>query len=113
MAEEFDSDQEKTEEPSQHRIDEFRKRGEVASSRELNSVLVLSASILTLLLSLAFMYETLSEFVQYLYTLDIAFAYTEKSFKTIVETSPKKCGLVSVSRLSATPFGTISVLCFL
>ena len=84
MAEEFDSDQEKTEEPSQHRIDEFRKRGEVASSRELNSVLVLSASILTLLLSLAFMYETLSEFVQYLYTLDIAFAYTEKSFKTIV-----------------------------
>lgn len=84
MAEEFDSDQEKTEDPSQHRIDEFRKRGEVASSRELTSVLVLSASILTLMLSLAFIYETLSEFVRWLYTLDVAFAYTEKSFKTIV-----------------------------
>lgn len=84
MAEELDSDQEKTEEPSQHRIDEFRKRGEVASSRELNSVLVLSASILTLMLSLAYIYETLGEFVRWLYTLDVAFAYTAKSFKTIV-----------------------------
>lgn len=84
MAEEFDSDQEKTEEPTQHRIDEFRKRGEVASSKELNSVLVLSACILTLMLSLVYIYETLSEFVEWLYTLDVAFAYTEKSFKTIV-----------------------------
>ncbi len=84
MAEEFDSDQEKTEEPTQHRIDEFRKRGEVASSKELNSVLVLSACILTLMLSLVYIYETLSGFVEWLYTLDVAFAYTEKSFKTIV-----------------------------
>ena len=84
MAEEQDSDMEKTEEPTQHRIDEFRKRGEVASSRELNSVLVLSASILTLMLSLAYIYETLSEFVQWLYTLDVAYAYTAKSFKTVV-----------------------------
>ena len=58
MAEEFDSDQEKTEEPSQHRIDQFRKRGEVASSRELTSVLVLSASILTLMLSIVYIFET-------------------------------------------------------
>ncbi len=52
MADESDSDAEKTEEASQHRIDEFRKRGDVASSRELTSVLVLSACILTLMLSL-------------------------------------------------------------
>ncbi|MCF8058699.1 MAG: flagellar biosynthesis protein FlhB [Bacteriovoracaceae bacterium] len=84
MADEFESDQDKTEDPSQHRIDEFRKRGEVASSKELNSVLVLSACILALMLSLVYIYETLGEFVQWLYTLDVAFAYTEKSFKTIV-----------------------------
>lgn len=53
MAEEMDEG-EKTEEPSQHRIDEFRKKGDVASSRELTSVLVLAACLLTLSLSLVF-----------------------------------------------------------
>lgn len=83
MADENDSDQEKTEEPSAHRIEEFRKRGEVASSKELTSVLVLSASILTLALSLVFIYEVLSEYVQWLYTLDVSTAFTSKSLNTI------------------------------
>jgi flagellar biosynthesis protein FlhB len=68
MAEEQDSAGEKTEEPSASRIDEFRKRGEVASSKELNSVLLLAASLLTLGLSLAFIYETLSDYVHWLYS---------------------------------------------
>jgi flagellar biosynthetic protein FlhB len=84
MAGGSDSDEEKTEAPSQHRIDEFRKRGEVASSKELNSVLVLAASIFVLGLSLVYIYETLQEFVIWLYHLDASVAYTEKSFKTIV-----------------------------
>ncbi len=79
-----ESDAEKTEDPSQHRIDEFRKRGEVASSKELTSVLVLSASLMTLALSMVFIYETLSTYMEWLYTLDIASAFTEKSLKTIV-----------------------------
>jgi len=84
MADESESDAEKTEEASQHRIDEFRKRGDVASSRELTSVLVLSACTLTLMLSLVFVYETMSEFISWLYNLDISVAYTAKSLKTIV-----------------------------
>ncbi len=36
-----DSDQEKTEEATQQRRDDFRKRGQVAQTRELSSVLVL------------------------------------------------------------------------
>ena len=84
MADESDSDAEKTEEASQHRIDEFRKRGDVASSRELTSVIVLSACTLTLMLSVVYIYEQMSEFITWLYNLDVAFAYTEKSFKTIV-----------------------------
>jgi flagellar biosynthetic protein FlhB len=79
-----ESDAEKTEEPSQHRIDQFRDRGEVASSKELTSVLVLSASLLTLALSMVFIYETLTEYMDWLYGLDVAYAYTEKSMKTIV-----------------------------
>ena len=37
-----DDSGEKSEEPSQHRIDEARKKGDVAASKELNSVLILS-----------------------------------------------------------------------
>lgn len=101
MADDIDSDQEKTEEPSQQRIDEFRNRGEVASSKELNSILVLSASILALMLSIVYIYETLSEFVQWLYTLDVAFAYTEKSFRTIV-TKTAMTGFKCIAPVSAT-----------
>lgn len=81
MAEE--SDAEKTEEPSQQRIDDFRKKGDVAQSRELTSVLVLSACILTFSLSLIFIYEEMTKYIEWLYTLDIASAFTEKSLKTI------------------------------
>lgn len=85
MAEEFEQDNgEKTEEPTQHRIDEFRKRGEVASSKELASILILSASILTLSLSMVFVYETTSEFLRWLYGLDIASAFSQDKFKTII-----------------------------
>lgn len=83
MAEENDSGQDKTEEPSTRRIEEFRRKGEVASSRELTNVLVLSASIATLMLSLTFIYEQFSEFMTWLYALDHSVAYTEKSLNTI------------------------------
>ena len=81
MAEE--SDAEKTEEPSQHRIDEFRKKGDVASSRELTSVLVLAACLLTLSLSIVFIYEEMAKFIEWLYTLDATTAFSEKALKTI------------------------------
>ena len=84
MAEEFGSEQEKTEEPSLNRIEEFRKRGEVASSKELTSVLVLSASVLTLVLGIVAIYEILNEFMIWIYNLNIASAFTEKSLKTII-----------------------------
>jgi len=81
-----DQDQgDKTEEATQHRIDEFRKRGEVASSKELTSILVLCAAITTLALTIAFIYEEFSLFVEWLYTLDIATAYTEKKLILITK----------------------------
>jgi flagellar biosynthetic protein FlhB len=78
------SDAEKTEEPSQHRIEEFRKRGEVASSKELTSVLVLAACISTLVLSIVFIYEQFATYIEWLYTIDLASAFTDKSLKTIL-----------------------------
>ena len=89
MASEFEQEVgEKTEEPTQHRIDEFRKRGEVASSKELTGVLVLSVSVLTLMVSTMFIYETIDEFIRWVYSLDAATAFSKKSFRLIVvETS--------------------------
>ncbi len=78
------SDEEKTEEPSEHRIQESRKRGEVASSKELSSVLLLAACIMTLSISAVYIFETISEFVEWLYTLDLQQAYTPKMGKEII-----------------------------
>ncbi len=85
MAEESDS--EKTEEPSQHRIDEFRNRGDVASSRELTGVLILAAAFLTLGLSMTFIFEEMSGFIEWLYSLNAKEAFSEKAIKTIATKS--------------------------
>ncbi|TNE95236.1 MAG: flagellar biosynthesis protein FlhB [Deltaproteobacteria bacterium] len=82
MAEDTDQG-EKTEDPSAHRIEEFRKRGEVASSKELTSVLVLSASFLTLGLTMVFIYEVMTQYIEWLYSLELSKAYSEKMLKMI------------------------------
>lgn len=82
MADEMD-DGEKTEDPSQHRIDEFRKKGDVASSKELTSVLILSACLLTLSLSLVYIFEQMTIYIQWLYALDVDAAYGPQALKTI------------------------------
>lgn len=83
MNEEEDQDGEKTEEPSQTRIDEFRKRGEVASSKEMTSVLMLAASLLTLTLSIVYVYEVLAEFMEWLYMVKIDTAFTTEALALI------------------------------
>ena len=84
MAEEFDENLgEKTEEPTQHRIDEFRKRGEVASSRELTSVLILASSVFALFFSIIFIYETMAEFFKWIYGLNTSTAFLKESLKII------------------------------
>lgn len=82
-----DSDAEKTEEPSQHRIDEMRRKGEVASSKDLSAILVLAACMLTLSLSLIFIYEVLSEYIEWLYSLKLELAFSEKIRQQIAEKS--------------------------
>ena len=78
---------EKTEEPSQHRIDEARKKGDVAASKELNSVLILSGAFCVLVLSSLFIFEEFSLYIEWLYGLEITKAYTkEMSTKIFQET---------------------------
>lgn len=83
MAEENDSG-DKTEEPTQHRIDEFRKKGQVASSKELSSILILSACLLTIGLSVIFIYEEVATYMEWLYLQDFSKAFEEKIMQKIL-----------------------------
>ena len=79
-----ESDQEKTEEPSAHRIEEFKRKGEVSSSKELTSVLIVLVAVMTLSISILFIYEELESFLRWILTLNISSAFTEKSLETIL-----------------------------
>lgn len=82
-----ENDDEKTEEPSQYRIDESRKKGEVAVSKELSSVMLLSGSLLTLVLSGVFVFEQFTEYIDWLYRLDFKHIYTAKKFGDVITTT--------------------------
>lgn len=69
---------EKTEEPSQHKIDEARKKGDVASSKEVNSVLILTGVFTTLILSSLFVFEVMYEYIEWLYGLNVAKAFDKE-----------------------------------
>jgi flagellar biosynthesis protein FlhB len=85
MADQNDNDDEKTEEPSQYRIDESRKKGEVASSKELSSVLLLSGCLLTLIVCSVFVYEQFTEFIEWVYLQDFRNIYTTKKFGEVIK----------------------------
>ncbi len=86
MAEENDDNlQDRTEEPSETRVEEFRKRGEVASSKELANVLILMASIITLALSAVYIFEKMQELVMWLYNMDIKEFYNKRSAAFILK----------------------------
>jgi flagellar biosynthesis protein FlhB len=74
---------EKTEEPTQHRIDESRKKGEVASSKELNSVLILTGVLMTLILCSLFIYEELGKYIEWVYMLDAKEFFEGREFKKL------------------------------
>lgn len=86
MADEADND-EKTEEPSQYRLEESRKKGDVASSKELSSVLLLSSSLLTVLICSVYVYELFIEYLDWLYSQDFRSIYAKEKFIEIIAES--------------------------
>ncbi len=99
---------EKTEEPSQHRIDEARKKGDVASSKELNSVLILAGAFTVLVLSSIYIFEKLSDYIEWLYGLEVTKAYTEQLGKRVFEET-----FVTIGKCIAPVFITSAILGFL
>ena len=79
-----ENDDEKTEEPSQYKIDESRKKGDVASSKELSSVMLLTGSLLTFIVCGVFIYETFTEYIAYIYALNFKTIYTKEQFADVI-----------------------------
>lgn len=79
-----DDQGEKTEEPSQHKIDETRKKGDVASSKELASVLILTGTLSALVFSSVYIFEVLSEYIEWLYGLNVTKAYEQELGRRIL-----------------------------
>jgi len=79
-----ENDDEKTEEPSQYRLEESRKKGEVAVSKELTSVLLLSGSLLTLIVCSVFVYEQFTHYIEWIYRLDFKTIYTAEKFSDVI-----------------------------
>ncbi len=92
-----DSDEEKTEDPTEHRIEEYRKRGEVASSKDLTSVLILAACVMTLSLSTIYVFETIKEYVEWLYALDIRAAFSSPIVGKTIMTKTVMTALTSIA----------------
>ncbi len=87
MADDTDQD-EKTEEPSARRIEESRNKGEVASSKELSSVLVLAGAALALVMSLSYIWETFEVYMEWLFNQDLAKLYGDpQALQTLFEKS--------------------------
>ncbi len=84
MAEERE-DGEKTEEPSPYRLEEFRKKGDVASSKELNSVVLLAGTLMTLILCGAFIYEEFTAYLEWLLRRDTQKVYEQKQFVELIQ----------------------------
>lgn len=78
-----ENDDEKTEEASSYRIDEARKKGDVASSKELTSVLLLSGTLLTIIMCSAFVYQELTEYIDWMYKQDFQKMYTKEQFSDV------------------------------
>ncbi|MBL7664878.1 MAG: flagellar biosynthesis protein FlhB [Bacteriovoracaceae bacterium] len=80
-----DSDQgDKTEEPSAYRLEDFRSKGQVASSKEVNSLLILAATLFTLGLCGIYILETMQEFILWLLKLEPTKIYTDKAFAEVI-----------------------------
>lgn len=85
MADEREDGAEKTEDASPYRLEEFRKKGDVASSRELNSVLLIAATLFTLILCGAWAYDEFTAYLSWILRLDFQRTYEQKEFVEVIQ----------------------------
>lgn len=78
-----DSDQEKTEDPSQHRLDQARKEGNVAQSKDVTSLFVLIACISTTYLMGPSLLDSVFSIFRFFWSQSATFLVTEHNLREI------------------------------
>lgn len=118
MADESDSQSgEKTEDPSSYRIEEFRKKGDVASSRELTSSIVLGVSFFLISVSMVYLFETFGNFIRFYISLDPKVAFSEAGqsliFQKALDLIIQSAGPILLTILLVSVITTVSQIGFL
>jgi flagellar biosynthetic protein FlhB len=90
-----EDDSEKTEEASQSRREDFRKRGQVAHSKELASAFFLLAGAGSIFLLSKFFFTELSEVFRYSFGLDMVAAVREGDLTTALKMAGSKMFILS------------------
>ena len=80
MAEENEDGMEKSEEPTEQRREDFRKKGDIPNSKELTSVGVLFTAILVLTGMARWIYERLHKLFQKIFRMTEDFRVTKENF---------------------------------
>ena len=118
LADESDNQSgEKTEDPSSYRIEEFRKKGDVASSRELTSSIVLGVSFFLISVSMVYLFETFGNFIRFYISLDPKVAFSEAGqsliFQKALDLIIQSAGPILLTILLVSVITTVSQIGFL
>jgi flagellar biosynthetic protein FlhB len=103
-----ESDEEKTEDPSQYRLDEFRKKGIVAVSRDISNLLAFAACTLVLFMTSIHIFRLFTDYMNWILTLNYDDAFLPKNIGKIIYKSMSMFG-ESVVPIFITTFVVIIV----
>ena len=78
-----EENQEKSEEPTEERRQKFREEGDVATSKEINSVVNLATATLILTFTMPYGYKVISDLLRTLIAQSYLYKITEKNKKTL------------------------------
>ena len=84
---ESDQGQDKTEEPTPERREEFREKGQIAVSREISSVLVLAATIIVMTFAMPYLRYSLGKILTFFFYKVRSPEFDIKSFPGIASSS--------------------------
>jgi len=76
--------EEKTENPTQQRIDKFREKGDVAQSKDLQSLMILSVSFALFFVSFSYLLESISSFFSWALSVDFQQIYAKEGYSLVL-----------------------------
>jgi flagellar biosynthetic protein FlhB len=94
MAEGHETDEEKTEEPTPQRREEFKKQGNVFQSKEVASVFMIAAGILVFFIAGTYMFTTMMDMMKEVYKEAATLQITEKNVVVLLISLVKFAGLI-------------------